>query len=138
MFPEISRSNYPHWLSNLGSTVSLDLQSNLSHNFLAMILCSKFSRKGTAFISVATTTDRIFWSFGFEKFSFDDYKEFSYMEIVPRTILPLTEDDSRIEFKAYLDCYDDNKFSSSNAEILGIHLLYKPVITIVDECVPSI
>lgn len=112
------------------STVSLDLPSNPSHNFFAMILCSKFSKGGNVFRCVATTTNKITHGIYLQNFPVSDYQEFSVMDIIPRTDFPLTEDDCRVEFKAILIPW-------GMAEILGIHLLYKPKNTIIDECTPS-
>ncbi|KAK1382386.1 hypothetical protein POM88_020121 [Heracleum sosnowskyi] len=112
-FPDWIRQ-LPDWIgqsSTLGSRVSINLPPNVSHDFLALILCFKHwgvvTYKKTTY-SVKNTTSGFIWSGSFD----NDYPE-AQIIIVPRSIFSLEDGDQRIELRA-------------NAEILGIHLLYKP------------
>ena len=96
--------------ANSGSTVSLDLAPNVSHNFLAMILC--FTHLG-GYINYATTysvknvTSDFVWTGSFY------INNGPLMVIVPRSDFPVTEGDDKIELTA------------PRVKIHGIHLLYK-------------
>lgn len=145
VFPDwISQS--PDWISETSSycsAVSLDLPPNLSHNFLALILCSKFPWHGKAYYSVKTTTNDFVWIQGFPSLRCfyndrDDHKDNPCIDVVPRAIFSVTDSDNRIEFAAHQEYYRSSSNNltllTENAEILGIHLLCKPEITIFDEC----
>lgn len=143
MFPDwISQS--PDWISRRKincSTVHLNLPSNLSHNFLALILCSKFSRDGKAkaYYSVETNTNNFVWRHGFLSLryyyhDYDDYNGTSCIDVVPRTIFSVTDGDDRIEFKAHQEYYSqDVTLLTEKPKILGIHLLCKPEVIVFDK-----
>ncbi|KAL1834556.1 hypothetical protein ACET3Z_004207 [Daucus carota] len=139
----ISRS--ADWISktsNSVSTVSLDLPEDLSQNFLAMILFIKSSSRGRAVSSVKTTTNNISWSFRYTSSYYDDYQDISCMDIVPRSIFSVTDDDDIIEFTASLEVESSGigmPFTRKLEipEILGIHLVYKPETDITDEGLQS-
>ncbi|KAK1367912.1 hypothetical protein POM88_034004 [Heracleum sosnowskyi] len=106
--------------------VFLDLPSNLSHNFLAMILCYKDFRSYKPEYSVRTSTKKYDWNLDEFQSCFlfsDEYN--SCIEIVPKSIFSVTSGDEKIEF---------TNFGARAAGILGIHLLYKMEITVIDEC----
>lgn len=97
--------------------MSLDLQTNLSHNFLATILCLNAWSEHLDY-SVKTTTSNFEWlEFGFTYPCHNIWKCLtesfgSLMVILPRSVFLVGDDDDSIEL-------------SSNGKILGIHLLYK-------------
>lgn len=148
-----STSVFPDWICqssdwigrtiSFGSEVSLDLPPNMSHNFLALILCSRFSRDGKAYYSVKTTTNHFVWRQGVPSLRYfydhyDDYNCVPCMDVVPRTIFSVADRDDRIKFKArqkyYESCGDNVTLLTQAAEILGLYLLYKPEITVFNEC----
>ncbi|KAK1379455.1 hypothetical protein POM88_026199 [Heracleum sosnowskyi] len=108
-----SSAEFPEWINesaNLGSTVSLDLSPNMSHNLLAMILC--FTHIG-GYINYVTTysvknvTSDFKWSDSFY------VNSGSLMVIVPGSVFPVIKGDDKIELTA------------ARVRIHGIHLLYK-------------
>ncbi|XP_063942126.1 disease resistance protein RPV1-like isoform X1 [Daucus carota subsp. sativus] len=148
-----STSVFPDWICqssdwigktiSFGSKVSLDLPPNMSHNFLALILCSRFSRDGEAYYSVKTTTNDFVWRQGVPSLRYfydhyDDYNRVPCMDVVPRKVFSVTDSDYRIIFKArqkyYESCGDNVTLLTQAAEILGLYLLYKPEITVFNEC----
>lgn len=92
--------------------MSLALQPNESDNFLGMVFCLKGCADGELYdinYSVKTTTTDLIWS---DNRLYVPYYHESWMVIVPRSIFLARDGDDRIELTA-------------NAEIHGIHLLYK-------------
>ncbi|XP_017235570.1 disease resistance protein RPV1 isoform X2 [Daucus carota subsp. sativus] len=108
-------AEFPDWISrsrDSGSTVTLDLQPDVSQNFLGMILCFKYCDDEGFYrldYSVKTTTSNL-------KCSYDGlyahYYNESWMVVVPRSVFTVTDADYSIELVA-------------NQDILGVHLLYK-------------
>ncbi|KAK1367909.1 hypothetical protein POM88_034001 [Heracleum sosnowskyi] len=121
--------------SNSASTVSSDLPPDVSPNFMSMILCCKHRDSfHHANYSVKTNTNVFEW-IGMPQIKTD----LSYMSIVPRTVFSVTDSDDRIEFTVLSvtgndDASDDESDDEENVEILGIHLLYKSDVTLIDEC----
>lgn len=152
MFPDwINQSeNWISQSSDLGSTVSLALAPNMSHNFLGMVLC--FDHNETlnlqkATYSVKTTTNNFVWSDGgngrFCDYDDEDFYHLSSMDIVPKSIFSLRDGDDKIEFNAapiIFDYHDPFRASilKADATHLGIHLLYKIEIAVIDECESTI
>ena len=92
--------------------MTLDLQPDVSQNFLGMILCFKYCDDEGFYrldYSVKTTTSNL-------KCSYDGlyahYYNESWMVVVPRSVFTVTDADYSIELVA-------------NQDILGVHLLYK-------------
>ena len=85
----------------------LDLLPNMSHYFLGMILCFKSLGSSTNY-SIKNTTSDFIWNGSFDLCSRD-----SLMVIVPISIFSVSHGDDKIEL------------TTENAEIYGIHLLYK-------------
>ncbi|KAK1382361.1 hypothetical protein POM88_020096 [Heracleum sosnowskyi] len=103
-------TKFPDWISlssNRGSTVSLELLPNVSHNFLGMILCFKSFEDSVISYSVKNTNKDFVWS-GKSYISYHT----SMMIIVPKSIFSISDGDEKIELTA-------------DAEILGIHLMHK-------------
>lgn len=117
----IGSEDFPDWISqsrNLrGSTTSLYLRPNVSHNLLGMILCFKHLEDFDLIeYSVENTTSRFIL-----QGKLNNYNHDSLMVIVPTSIFPVIDGDSRI------------KLRTINADILVIHLLYKDEITTIDS-----
>lgn len=124
----IQAVEFPDWIrqsldwirqsSETGSTASFNMPPNVSHNFLAMILCFKnwgiVTYSKTTY-SVKNTTSGFIWSG-----SFDNNHPEANIVVVPRSIFSLEDADQRIELTA-------------NAEILWIHLLCRTEITMIDQ-----
>lgn len=129
-------------ISNLGTRVSLELPPNLSHNYVGMILCFQHSGDEnfqSVFYSIKTTTNDFVWSDGGNFSLSGDYYHKSSMHIVPKSIFSVRDGDNRIEFSAArkLNLYNatsERTELTENAEILGIHLLYKTESTMIDNC----
>ncbi|KAK1353331.1 hypothetical protein POM88_052466 [Heracleum sosnowskyi] len=108
-----SPAEFPDWISpssDFGSSMSLDLPPNVSHNFLAMVLC--FKRTGHPDIdllnySVHNTTSDFKWT---------DSVRYDYHDVMiivlPRSIFSVNDGDETIELR-------------SNQGIIGIHLMYQ-------------
>lgn len=98
--------------------MSFNLPAKVSRNFLAVILCFKhwgIVTYGNTTYSVKNTTSGFIWSG-----SFDNNHPDAHIIIVPRSIFSLKDGDESIELTA-------------DAEILGIHLLYRTEITMIDQ-----
>ncbi|KAK1367913.1 hypothetical protein POM88_034005 [Heracleum sosnowskyi] len=129
-------------ISNLGTRVCLELPPNVSHNYVGMILCFQHSGDKncqSVFYSIETTTDDFVWIDGGDFSSSDDYYHISRMDIVSKSIFSVIDGDHRIEFSAArkINLYNatsERTESTENAEILGIHLLYRTECTMIDEC----
>lgn len=109
-----------------GSKVFLNLPPNLSHKFLAMILCYEDFQSNQPAYSVRTTTKEFDWSVK-DRFSYCflfSRKYNSCIDIVPKSIFSVTSGDEKIEFI---------NSGERAGVILGIHLLYKMEITVIDE-----
>lgn len=127
---------FPDWINqSTGSTVSLDLAPNVSHNFLGIILCSKISGYGFS-INVKTTTNDCVWRHGLPSCNSypNDYTNMPRMILEPKTIFSITDCDESIEFTASIEFRENNTLLTKNGEITGYHLLYKPEVAIVEEC----
>ena len=117
-----SSAEFPEWLSlssNLGPIMSMDLLPDVSHGFLGMILCFKHLGDDEYYstnYSVKNATSDFIWSD-----NFDICDDESLMVIVPRSIFSIRDGDDRIEL------------TTKNAEILGIHLLYKTETVMIEE-----
>lgn len=106
----IYTSEFPKWIeksSHLASKVFSDLQPNMSSVFEGMILCLKVSKTSITY-SIKSTVRDFTWS----DRSYNSYRK-SLMVIIPRSIFSIQNGDVRIEA------------TSEDAEIHGIHLLYK-------------
>ncbi|KAK1367919.1 hypothetical protein POM88_034011 [Heracleum sosnowskyi] len=91
-----------------------------------MILCYKDFGSYKPEYSVRTTTKKYDWNLDEFQSCFlfsDEYN--SCIEIVPKSIFSVTSGDEKIEF---------TNSGVRAAGILGIHLLYKMEITVIDEC----
>ncbi|KAK1382384.1 hypothetical protein POM88_020119 [Heracleum sosnowskyi] len=119
-FPDWIRQ-LPDWIqqsSTFGSTASFNLPPYVSHNFLAMILCFKnwgVVTYGKQPYSIKNTRSGFIWNGSYN----NNYPEVQII-IVPRSIFSFKDGDERIEITA-------------NAEILGIHLLHRTEITMIDQ-----
>ncbi|XP_063943688.1 TMV resistance protein N isoform X3 [Daucus carota subsp. sativus] len=115
-------SELPYWISQsstLGSTFSLDVPPNV----LGMILCFKhlgdwdnLHNSDPIEYSVKNTTSGFTLQGSFDNFRFD-----SFMVILPRSLISNSDDGDRIQLR------------TTNADILGIHLLYKHEIPMIDH-----
>ncbi|KAK1382307.1 hypothetical protein POM88_020042 [Heracleum sosnowskyi] len=122
---QICSTKFPDWISQSSEyesmsfkesiesneyypTMSLDLPTNVSHNYLGMILCIRSSKSFTSY-SVEKTTSDFIWRGEFES---DGYK--SLMVIVPRSTFCVEDGDDKIILKA-----------NRRSKVYGIHLLYK-------------
>ncbi|KAK1367905.1 hypothetical protein POM88_033997 [Heracleum sosnowskyi] len=137
-----SLSAFPDWVSqdwisrtsNFASTVFTDLPPDVSHNALAMILFRKnwgvcfnrFNYSVKTNTNVFELTDMPLLVF---RISYLTEPDFSSMIIVPRTVFSVTDSDDRIEFTAHPRQLGDDE----DIHILGIHLLYKPGVTLIDS-----
>ncbi|KAK1367923.1 hypothetical protein POM88_034015 [Heracleum sosnowskyi] len=125
---------FPEWINqSRGSTVSLDLPPNVSHNFLGIILCSRIwsSDKESYSVNVKTNTNDCVWRHGLPSWNTnpDDYTDTPRMILEPRTVFSITDSDESIEFTASMESRENNTVSTESGEITGFHLLYKG-----DEC----
>lgn len=105
--------------------MSVDMPPDMSHNFLAMILCFKLCEDTEirllndlrpSYYDVQNTSSGFIL-----QGSFDNHDHESLMVIVPRSIFSVKDGDDRIEL-------------TFDAEILGIHLMCNTEITKIDEC----
>lgn len=94
--------------SHLQANTYSDLLPNVSHNFLGMILFFVPFQTYTLTYNIKNTTSDSIW----ESDSFDGCPEL-VMVIVPRSIFTVSDGDGI-------------RLTSENANIYGIHLLYKP------------
>ncbi|XP_074364528.1 TMV resistance protein N-like [Apium graveolens] len=109
----IYTSEFPKWIeksSHLASKVYSDLQPDMSSVFGGTVLCFKVSKTNSFTYSIKSTTGDCTWS----DRSYNSYRK-SLMILIPRSIFSIENGDVRIEA------------TSEDAEIHGIHLLYKMV-----------
>ncbi|KAK1367906.1 hypothetical protein POM88_033998 [Heracleum sosnowskyi] len=136
-----SSSAFPDWVSqdwmsrtiNSASTVSSDLPPDVLHNFLAMILFRKnwgdFFNRFNYSVKTNTNVFELTDMPSLESNGFLTEPKFSSMIIVTRTVFSVTDSDDRIEFTAH----PQRLGNKENVEIVGIHLLYKPGVTLIDN-----
>ncbi|KAK1382381.1 hypothetical protein POM88_020116 [Heracleum sosnowskyi] len=113
---------FPDWISqsnDLGSTVSLNLPSQVLHDFLAIIVCFKHWDNNSYRIdcSLKNATSGFVWSHNLYTLDCNE----SWMVIVPRSIFPVIDGNNRIELR------------TTNADVLGHHLLHSTTVTVEDE-----
>ncbi|XP_074357077.1 TMV resistance protein N-like [Apium graveolens] len=115
----IGSNEFPEWInqsSEYGPTMSLDLQPNVSPNYLGMILCFQRAVGCYCYIldfSAKTLSTNFTWSDTFHDVYYD-----SCIVVVPRSIFSVGGCDNRIEV-----------ISNGDAAIFGIHLLSETEIT---------
>ncbi|KAK1382380.1 hypothetical protein POM88_020115 [Heracleum sosnowskyi] len=119
----IALAEFPDWISqsnDLGTTVTLNLASNVLHTFLGIILCFKHRDNNSHRIhySLRNTISGSVWSHNLYTL---DHNE-SWMVIVPRSLCPVN-----------IDGYNRIELRTKNADVLGYHLLHSTTVTVEDE-----